>query len=74
MTLLHFLSDIKEIEVDRATSSILYNCLPKVIITLRGIDSFTTCRFQKYGCTKITSQNSRGETSHNTSSLKGLMS
>jgi hypothetical protein len=37
MTLLHFLAEIKEIAVGSATSRILYNCLPKVIITLRGL-------------------------------------
>jgi hypothetical protein len=42
MTLLHFLAEIKEIVVGGATSGILYNCLPKVIITLRGLDSYTT--------------------------------
>jgi hypothetical protein len=42
MSLLHFLVEIKEIAVGDATSGILYNCLPKVIITLRGIDSYTT--------------------------------
>jgi hypothetical protein len=74
MTLLHFLEEIKEIVVGGTTSGILYNYLPKVIITLQGLDSYTTCRFEKYGCLKITSQTSRGEISHNTSSLKGLMS
>jgi hypothetical protein len=49
MTLLHFLVDIKEIEVCDTTSGILYNCLPKVMITLRGLDSYTTCCFHKYG-------------------------
>jgi hypothetical protein len=34
MTLLHFLAEIEEIEVGDATSGILYNCLPKVIITM----------------------------------------
>jgi hypothetical protein len=42
MTLLHCLSDIKEIAVGSSTSGILYNCPPKVIITLRGLDSYTT--------------------------------
>jgi hypothetical protein len=39
MALLHCLAEIKEIVVDNATSGILYNCLPKVIITLRGLNS-----------------------------------
>jgi hypothetical protein len=73
MTLLHFLAEIKEIAVGETTSGIMYNCLPKEIITLRGLDSYIVCRFQKYGCPKITSQNSRGEISHTTLSLKGLM-
>jgi hypothetical protein len=37
MTLLHFLAEIKEIAVGGATYGILYNFLPKEIITLRGI-------------------------------------
>ena len=74
MALLHCLVEIKEIVVSGATSGVLYNCLPKVIITLQGLESYTTCFFQKYGCPKRTSQTSRGEISHNTSSLKGLMS
>jgi hypothetical protein len=73
MTLLHFLSEIKEIVVGEDTFGILYNCLPKVIITLWGLDSYTTCRFHKYGWPKRTSQTLRGSISHNTSSLKGLM-
>jgi hypothetical protein len=73
MTLLHFLADIKEIAVGSVTFGILYNCLPKVIITLQGLDSYTTCHFQKYGWPKITSQTSRGAISHNTLSLKGFM-
>jgi hypothetical protein len=43
MTSLHCLVEIKEITVGGATSGILYNCLPKLIITLRGLDSYTTC-------------------------------
>jgi hypothetical protein len=42
MTLLHFLEEIKEITVGGATSGIMYNCLPKVIITLWGLESYTT--------------------------------
>jgi hypothetical protein len=42
MNLLYCLAEIEEIVVGSATSGILYNCLPKVIITLRGIDSYTT--------------------------------
>jgi hypothetical protein len=41
MTLLHCLEKIKEIVVGSATYGIMYNRLPKVIITLRGLDSYT---------------------------------
>jgi hypothetical protein len=41
MTLLHFLEKIKEIAIGGTTSDIFYNCLPKVIITLLGLDSYT---------------------------------
>jgi len=60
MALLHCLAKIKEIAVGSTTSGILYNCLPKVIITLRGLDSYIACRFHKYGWPKRTSQTSRG--------------
>jgi hypothetical protein len=63
-----------EIELGETASGILNNFFFNVIITLRSLDSYTTWCFHKYGCPKITLQNSRGETSHNTSSLKGLMS
>ena len=43
-------------------------------MTLRGLDSYTAWRFHIYGCPKRTSETSSGETSHITSSLKGLMS
>jgi hypothetical protein len=42
MTLLHCLAEIKEITVGSATFGILYNCLPKVIIKLWGLDLYTT--------------------------------
>jgi hypothetical protein len=73
MNLLHLLVEIKEIAIGGATSGILYNCIPKAIITLQGLDPYTTCFFHKYGFPKRTSQNSRGEISHNTLSLKGFM-
>ena len=73
MTLPHFLEEIKEVTVGDATFGILYNCLPKVIITLHGLESYTTCRFYKYGWPKITSKTSMGSISHNTSSLKHLI-
>ena len=59
--------------VGGATSGILYNLFPKVTITARGIHSYTTCCLHKYGWPNNTSQTSRGATSNNTSSLKGLM-
>ena len=39
MSLLPFLATIKEVAVAGATSGIMYNELPKVIITMRGLDS-----------------------------------
>jgi hypothetical protein len=40
--LIALIAKIKEITVGGATSGILYNSLPKVIITLQGLDSYTT--------------------------------
>jgi len=74
MTFVHYLAEIKEIALGGTSSGILYNFLFKVIITLRGLESYTTWHFYKYGWPKITIKTSRGETSHNTSSLKFLMS
>ena len=71
--LLHFFVVIKEMVVGGATFDSLYNLSPKVIITELGLDSYTTCRFHKYGCLNNTSQISVGATSHSTSSVKGLM-
>ena len=73
MILLHLLVEIKETVVGSVTSSIMYNLLPKEIITEQCLDSYTTCRFHKYGDPNNTSQSSRGATSHNTWSMKGLM-
>ena len=73
MILLHFLEEIKEVAIGGATSRILYSISLKEIITKRGLDLYTTCHFHKYGCPNNTSQTSRGETSHNTLSMKGLM-
>jgi len=73
MIVLHFFGEIKEMGVGGVIFGILYNLFPKVIITKQGLDSFIACRFHKYGCPNNTSQTSRGETSHNTSSMKGLM-
>jgi hypothetical protein len=73
MSLLHFFAVTKEMVVGSAISGILYNLLPKVIITARSLDSYTACRFHKYGWPNNTSETSRGSMSHNTSSVKGLM-
>jgi hypothetical protein len=73
MSLLPFLAVIKDVAVGGATSGILYDESPKEIMTARGLDSYTACRFHKYGCPNNTSQTSRGVTSHNTSSVNGLM-
>ena len=73
MILLHCFAVIKEMAVGGATSGILYKLLPKVIITKRGLDSYTSCLFHKYGFPNNTSETSRGETSHDTSSVKSLM-
>ena len=73
VSLLPFLAVIKEVAVGGATSGILYNELLKEIMTARGLDSYTACRFHKYGCPNNTSQTSRGVTSHNISSVNGLM-
>ena len=73
MSLLPFLAVIKDVAVGGATSGILYNELFKEIMTARGLDSYTACRLHKYGWPNNTSQTSRGVTSHNTSSVKGLM-
>jgi hypothetical protein len=54
MTFVHFLAEIKEIALGGIASGILYNFLFKVIITLRGLDSYTTWNFHKYGCPKRT--------------------
>ena len=66
MSLLPFLAVIKEVVVGGVTSGILYNELPKVIITTRGLDSYTTCHLHKYGLPNSTSQTSRGVISQNT--------
>ena len=73
MSLLPFLAVIKDVAVGGATSDILYNELLKEIMTARGLDSYTACRLHKYGWPNNTSQTSRGVTSHNTSSVNGLM-
>jgi len=73
MSVLHFLAVIKEVVVGGATSGILYNELPKEIITVRGLDSYIACHLHKYGWHNNTSETSRGVTSHNTSFVKGLM-
>ena len=73
MSLLHCFAVTKEIVVGSGTYGILYNLFPKVTITTRGHDSYTTCRFHTYGWPNNKSETSRGAMSHNTSSMKGLM-
>jgi len=73
MILLHCFAVIKDMVVGGATFSITYNLLAKVIVTKRGLDSYRVCHFHKYGCPNNTWEISRGETSHTTSSMKGLM-
>ena len=71
--LLRCFAVVKEMTGGGTTSSILYKLFPKVIITARGLDSYTTCRLHKYGWPNNTSTTSRGATSHNTSVVNGLM-
>ena len=73
MNLLHCFVVSEEMVVGSATFGILYNFFPNVTIKTQDLDSYTTCRFQKYVWPNNTSQTSRGEMSHNTSSIKGLM-
>ena len=73
MSLLPFLAVIKDVVVGGATSGILYNELFKEIVTARGLDSYTACRLHNYGWPNNTSQTSKCVTSHNTSSVNGLM-
>ena len=73
MILLHCFAMIKEMAVGRDTSGILYDLFPKVIIIEKGLGSYSAYHFHKYGCPNNTLQSSRGATSHNTSSVKGLM-
>ena len=73
MSLLHCFVVTKEMVVGGATYDILYKLFPKVTIITQGLDSYTTFFFQKYGWPNNTSQISRGETSHKTSSMKSLM-
>ena len=71
--LLYCFAVLKEMVEGGTTFGILYNLFPKVIIKQLGLDSYTTCRFYKYGWPNNTSATSRGATSHNTSSVNGLM-
>ena len=71
--LIAFIYEDQRDGVGGATYGIMYNLLPKVIITVRGLNSYISCHFHKYGFPNNTSQTSRGETSHSTSSVKGLM-
>ena len=49
MSLLHCFVVTKEIVAGGGTSGILYNLFPNIIITARGQDSYTACRFHNYG-------------------------
>ena len=69
--LLRCFAVVKEITGGGNTSGIMYNLFPKVIKIAQGLDSYTTCRFQKYGWPNNTSQ--RVEPSQSSSSMKGLM-
>jgi len=73
MILVHCFAVIKEMVVGEATLGILYNLLAKVIIIDQGLDSYTSCHIHKYDFPNNTLETSRGETSHSTSSVKGLM-
>ena len=66
-------SVVKEMIGGGTTSGILYNLFLKVIIIARGLDSYTACHLHKYGWPNNTSSTSRGATSHNTSSVNGLI-
>lgn len=59
--------------VSSATFGIVYNLFPKVIIKLRGLDSYKKIFFHEYGFPTNKSQNSRGEAWDNNSYVKGLM-
>jgi hypothetical protein len=73
MSLLHCFAVTKEMDVGGAISGIMYKLLPKLIITARGMESYTTCHFHMYGWPNNTSKTSRGAMSHNTSFVMGLM-
>jgi hypothetical protein len=73
MSLLHCFAVTKEMAIGDTISGILYILLLKLIITTRGLDSYTTCHFHKYGWPNNTLETLRGAMSHNTSSVKGLM-
>ena len=61
MSLMHCFAITKEIVGGGGTSGILYKLFPKVIITTRGRDSYTTCLFHKYGGPNNTLEKSIGE-------------
>ena len=71
--LLHCFAVVKEMIGGGTTSGILYNLVPREIIIVWGLDSYTTCHFHKYGWPNNTSDTSRGATWHSTSSMNGLM-
>ena len=64
---------VKEMTGGGTTFDILYNLFPKVIIIAQCLDSYTTCHLHNYGWPNNTSATSRGATSHNTSSVNGLI-
>ena len=71
--LLRFFVAVKEMIGGGTTSRILYMLFPKLITTTQGLDSYTKCRLHKYGWPSNTPATSRGATSHNTSSVNGLI-
>ena len=71
--LLRFFVVVKEMTGGSTTSGILYKLFPKVITTAQGLESYTACHLHNYGWPNNTSATSRGATSHNTSSVNGLI-
>ena len=62
ITFLHCFAVMRDTAVAGSASSILQSFFTKVIMTLRGLDSYTTWCFHIYSFPKRTSQNSSGET------------
>jgi hypothetical protein len=57
MTFLHCLVEIKEITLGGTTWGIVYNFLFKVIITLRGLESYTTIGLAQKNITNFERRN-----------------